>query len=214
MSQDFDPPLGPTPMNIATLELPYEDSRLAYNARYAGVGADFKADIGVRGDSIELRVKPFNSWNRNGLAYSKDYRYISLSNQGSPISLSFAIDDNSADRNQYFYNFGPIYDRASYKTSLTITPKARIRGTLYLSELWGSLSDINITSNWHSLFTAAFSLPSLGPHDGVESEIRATNNSRRLLPIVMRATPQRFTSNPLLEFGIILSENLATIHLL
>ena len=47
-------------MNIATLELPYEDI-LAYNARYAGVGGDFKADIGIRGDSIDLRVKPFNS---------------------------------------------------------------------------------------------------------------------------------------------------------
>ncbi|MEC7274543.1 MAG: hypothetical protein VXU48_04795, partial [Verrucomicrobiota bacterium] len=196
MSQDFDPPLGPTPMNIATLELPYEDSGLAYNARYAGVGGDFKADIGIRGDSIDLRVKPFNSWNRDGLTYSKNYRNISLTNQGAPISLSFAVDDNSADENQYFYNFGPIYDRASYKTSLTITPKARIRGSINLSEVWSALSDITITSNWHELFTAAFELPSLGPHDGVESEIRATHNSKRLLPIVLRPTPQRYTSSP------------------
>lgn len=196
MSQDFDPPLGPTPMNIATLELPYEDSGLAYSARYAGVGADFKADVGIRGDSIDLRVKPYNSWNRDGLAYSKNYRNISLTNQGTPISLSYAIDDNSADENQYFYNFGPIYSRARYKTSLTITPKARIRCTLYLSEIWGSLSDINLSSNWHKLFTADFNLPSLTPHDGVDSEIRAIHNSRRLLPIVMRATPHRFTTNP------------------
>ena len=196
MSEDFDPPLGPTPMNIATLEFPYEDTRLAYSARYAGVGADFKADVGIRGDSIDLRVKPFNSWNRDGLAYSKNYRNISLTNQGTPISLSYAVDDNSADENQYFYNFGPIYSRARYQTSLTITPKARIRCTLYLSEIWGSLSDINFNSNWHSLFTAAFNLPSLGPHDGVDSEIRAVHNSRRLLPIALRATPHRFTTNP------------------
>ena len=196
MSQDFDPPLGPTPMNIATLELPYEDSGLAYNAIYAGVGGDFKADIGIRGDSIDLRVKPFNSWNRDGPAFSKNYRNISLTNQGAPVSLSFAVDDNSADENQYFYNFGPIYDSASYKTSLTITPKARIRGSINLSELWDVLSDITITSNWHELFTAAFELPSLGPHDGVESEIRTTHNSKRLLPKVLRATPQRFTSSP------------------
>ena len=192
MSEDFDPPLGPTPMNIATLEFPYEDTRLAYSARYAGVGADFKADVGIRGDSIDLRVKPFNSWNRDGLAYSKNYRNISLTNQGTPISLSYAIDDNSADENQYFYNFGPIYSRARYQTSLTITPKARIRCTLYLSEIWGSLSDINFNSNWHSLFTAAFNLPSLGPHDGVDC---------CLLLCVLRHIGLLRT--PLLEFGII-----------
>ena len=196
MSQDFDPPLGPTPMPIACPHLLYEDSGLAYYARFAGVGGDFKADIGIRGDSIDLRVRPYNSWNRNGSEYSKSFRNISLNNELSPVSLSFSIDDSSAGSRQYFYNFGPIYDQASYNTSLTITPKARIRGTIYLSELWSALSDINITSNWHSLFTAAFSLPSLGPHAGVESKLEAIQRSKRLLPITMQINPNRFSVNP------------------
>ncbi|MEC8190215.1 MAG: hypothetical protein VX033_03440, partial [Verrucomicrobiota bacterium] len=42
----------------------------------------------------------------------------------------------------------------------------------------------------------AFDLPSLGPHDGVDSEIRAVHNIKRLLPIVLRSTPQRRTTSP------------------
>ena len=195
MGQDFDPPLGPTPMNIITLELPYEQSGFAYNAEYAAVGGDFKADIGVRGDSIDLRVRPYNSWNRSGSVFSKNYRNISLVNEDAPISLSFSIDDSSASEEQLFYNFGPIYDQASYNTSLTITPSARIRGDIYLSMLWDELSDIIVTSNWHPLFTAAFSLPSLGPHAGVDSRLEATHRSKRLLPSTPRAIPHRFSSN-------------------
>ena len=197
MGQDFDPPLGPTPMNIITLELPYEQSGFAYNAEYAAVGGDFKADIGVRGDSIDLRVRPYNSWNRSGSVFSKNYRNISLVNEDAPISLSFSIDDSSASEEQLFYNFGPIYDQASYNTSLTITPSARIRGDIYLSMLWDELSDVTVTSNWHPLFTAAFSLPSLGPHAGVDSRIEATHRSKRQLPSTLRAIPHRFSSNPL-----------------
>ncbi len=195
MSHDFDPPLGTT-MNIATLELPYENSGFAYLTPLAAVGGDFKADVGIHGDSIDLRVKPFNSWNVNGSEYSKRYRNISLTNEATPLSLSFAIDDNASSEGQNFYNFGPVYDQASYQTSLTITPSARIRGTAYLSQLWDVLSDINISSNWHPLFTADFSLPSLGPHAGIESKLEATHRSQRILPPTLSVQPNRFISNP------------------
>lgn len=196
MSEDFDPPLGPVPMNLYTIDFPYETSGLAYNAQFAAVGGDFKAEIGVRGDSIDLNVSPYNSWHKDGSAYSKDYRTIRLSNEHIPVTLAFAIDDTSAIQGDHFYNFGPIYDQASYNTSLTVIPKARIRGTVYLSQLWGVLSDINISSNWHPLFTAAFSLPSLGPHAGIESKLTATYRSKRLLPLRMQVQPIRFSASP------------------
>lgn len=195
MSQDFDPPLGPVPMNLHTIDFPFETSGLAYNAEFAAVGGDFKAEIGVRGDSIDLRVCPYNSWNKNNSNYTKSYRNISLINENTPITLPFAIDDSSSLNGIDYYNFGPIYDQASYNTSLTIIPKARIRGSIYLSNLWDPLSDINISSNWHTLFTAAFSLPSLGPHNGIESKLNAVNKSKRLLPVSMSTLPIRFSSN-------------------
>ncbi|MGB0792087.1 MAG: hypothetical protein ACPGTR_00875 [Opitutales bacterium] len=195
MGQDFDPPLGDAPMNIATLELPYELSELAYLTPLAGVGGDFKADIGVRGDAIELKVSPHNSWNVVGSGLSNRPRSIRLTDEETPISLPFAINDDAAAAGQARYHFGPIYDQASYQTSLTITPQARIRGTLFLSELWSALSDVTITSTWHPLFTASFELPSLGPHAGIESRIQATHQNTRQLPAAAAVTPERLAES-------------------
>ena len=194
MGQDFDPPLGTT-KNIATLELPYEDSTLAYLTPIAAIGGDFKADIGVRGDAIELKVTPHNSWNLSGSTLSNRPRNIRITNEQDPVTLSFAINDEAASEGQSSYNFGPIYDQGSYQTSLTITPQARIRGTIYMSELWSALSDITITSRWHPLFTASFQLPSLGPHSGIESKIQATHQNTRQLPPTLALTPERFAES-------------------
>lgn len=195
MSEHFKPPLGnsltiPTPLQL------YENTGLAYLTEIAGVGGDFSAVFAVNGDAIELDVKPHNSWNYSASGYSSGARNIRLTNENSPVSLSFAVNDSSAGANQSAYNFGPIYDEASYQTSLDITPEARIRGTIYLSNLWSALSDINITSAWHSLFTATFDLPSLGPHDGTNPKVRAVDsNERRLNPALKTPAERVFATD-------------------
>lgn len=190
MSKDFDPPLGTT-ITVSTPPQYYEDSGLAYLTALAGLGGDFRVTFGVNGDAIVLNSDPYNSWNKSGSSYSSGTRNIRLTNENSPVSLSFAIDDSSAIENQSSYHFGPIYDEASYETSLTITPEARIRGSIYLSDIWGVLSDINITSSWHPLFTATFDLPSLGPHDGTDSKFQATHRNTRHLPRTLDSRPKR-----------------------
>lgn len=190
MSKDFDPPLGTT-ITVSTPPLYYETSGLAYQTALAGVGGDFRVTFGVNGDAIVLNADPYNSWNKSGSSYSSGTRNIRLTNENSPISLSFAVDDSSAIENQSSYHFGPIYDEASYETSLDITPEARIRGSIYLSDVWDVLSDINITSSWHPLFTATFDLPSLGPHDGTDSKLQATHRNTRYLPRTLNSRPER-----------------------
>ena len=147
--------------------------------------------FGINGDAIALKVKPHNSWNKLASGYSSGNRTLRLTDQNAPVSLSFAVDDSSAIGNQSSYHFGPIYDEASYETSLDIIPEARIRGTIYLSEVWDVLSDINITSSWHSLFTATFNLPSLDPHDGTDSKLQATHRNTRYLPRTLNSQPER-----------------------
>lgn len=190
LSKDFDPPLG-DPIIINTPPLLYEDSGLAYLAALAGVGGDFRVTFGINGDAIALEVSPHNSWNKNGSAYSSGKRTIQLTDENTPVSLSFAVDDSSALESQSSYHYGPIYDQASYETSLDITPEARIRGQIYLSQIWGVLSDITLTSSWHPLFTATFNLPSLGPHDGTDSKLQATHRNTRYLPRTLNSQPER-----------------------
>lgn len=195
MSEHFKPPLGNS-LTIPTAPQMFENTGLAYLTGLAGIGGDFRAVFGVNGDAIELEVKPHNSWNYSASGYSSGARKIRLTNENSPISLSFAVNDSSAGANQSSYNYGPIYDDASYETSLDITPEARIRGTIYLSNLWGALSDINITSAWHSLFTATFDLPSLGPHDGTNTKLRAVEaNERRLNQVSKTPTEREFATD-------------------
>ena len=190
MSEDFDPPLGDS-MMIPTSPQFYENTGLAYLTSLAGVGGDFRVVFGINGDAIALKVKPHNSWNKLASGYSSGNRTLRLTDQNAPVSLSFAVDDSSAIGNQSSYHFGPIYDEASYETSLDIIPEARIRGTIYLSEVWDVLSDINITSSWHSLFTATFNLPSLDPHDGTDSKLQATHRNTRYLPRTLNSQPER-----------------------
>ena len=190
MSEDFDPPLGDS-MMIPTSPQFYENTGLAYLTSLAGVGGDFRVVFGINGDAIALKVKPHNSWNKLASGYSSGNRTLRLTDQNAPVSLSFAVDDSSATGNQSSYHFGPIYDEASYETSLDIIPEARIRGTIYLSEVWDVLSDINITSSWHSLFTATFNLPSLDPHDGTDSKLQATHRNTRYLPRTLNSQPER-----------------------
>ena len=190
MSEDFDPPLGDS-MMIPTSPQFYENTGLAYLTSLAGIGGDFRVVFGINGDAIALKVKPHNSWNKLASGYSSGNRTLRLTDQNAPVSLSFAVDDSSAIGNQSSYHFGPIYDEASYETSLDIIPEARIRGTIYLSEVWDVLSDINITSSWHSLFTATFNLPSLDPHDGTDSKLQATHRNTRYLPRTLNSQPER-----------------------
>ena len=190
MSEDFDPPLGDT-LSIPTPIYPYESSGLAYSYQLAAVGGDFRTVFGINGDAIEMEVTPHNSWNRSGSSYRSGTKNIRITSQNTSFTLPFAVDDTAAIDSENSYHFGPIYDKASYETSLDITPQARIRGTVYLSAVWNALSDINITSDWHPLFTASFDLPALGPHRGVDSKFQATHRNTRYLNRTANDRPRR-----------------------
>lgn len=184
LGQNFDPPLGTT-LSIAAPELLYETSGLAYATPLYAIGGDFRAQIGLVGNSIDLSVRPFNSYHLNGSSYSSDSRTLSVTAEDSPRTLDFAIRDTSptevSARGRKFYRYGPIYGDASYHSSLELVPQARVRGIVYLSSIIGALPDLSITSPWISLFKANFDLPALGPHKNTNTEINASANTRRFI---------------------------------
>lgn len=188
LGKNFEPPLGSN-LTLATADLPYETSGLGWRNWAVGIGADFRAQLDIRGERFDLDVSSKNSWKVSHLVspplYGTGSRTLRVEAQNTPVALDFAIRDDSptetSARGIESYRFGPIYRDATYHTDLDITPQARLRGTIYLSNVWSRLSNINLTSNWWSLFTASFDLPELGPHRGTDSEIDATTRNIRLL---------------------------------
>jgi len=183
LGKDFDPPLGTT-LNLASPELLYEDSGLAYHHWAFSVGGDLKADIGITGQDFELVVDPYKAWTKTGVAkYNKSSRSLQIANENSPESLEFACDDTSdsdgTGTGYRYYQYGAIYSDAQYHTSLDITPKARVRGTLKLSNMIPTVSDYSISSAWIDLFTASFDLPALGPHANTDDTVDAYTRNRR-----------------------------------
>ena len=188
LGKNFEPPLGTT-LNLATAELPYETTGLGWRNWAVGIGGDFRAMLGITGQRFEMSVTPKNCWNMTTMtsppSYGSGNRTLDVTQQNTPMTYDYAIRDDSptetTSRGVEYYRYGPIYRDASYHTSLDITPQARIRGTIYLSNVWSRLSNLNITSNWWSLFTASFDLPELGPHSGTDSVIDASTQTMRAL---------------------------------
>lgn len=188
LGKNFEPPLGST-LNVATAELPYETTGLGWSNWAVGIGGDFRAQLDITGQRFALSVTPKNSWNLlriSGVDYhGTGNRTLNITQQNVPVAYDFAVRDGSPTettaRGVDYYRYGPVYRDAGYHTSLDITPQARIRGTIYLSNVWSRLSNLNITSSWWSLFTASFDLPELGPHSGTDSVIDASTRTMRTL---------------------------------
>lgn len=185
LGRNFDPPLGTT-LNVASPELLYEQSGLAYQHWAFAIGGDLKADIGITGRDFELIAEPHNGWTKTGVArLSKEARTIEITDENSPEFLEFACDDSSTITGRgsdcRYYRHGVNYSGAEYHTSLDITPQARVRVKVKLSNMVPGVSDVNLSSPWVDLFTASFDLPALGPHDDTEDTINAyTKNKREL----------------------------------
>lgn len=183
LSKDFDPPLGTT-LPVASPELLYEDSGLAYQHWAFAIGGDFKTDIGIAGQNFELVASPYKGWTKSGTArFLKSSRTVTVTAENSAQALEFACDDSSSSDSRTAecrsYHFGVQYSDAQYHTAVEVTPQARLRATLKLSSILSSLSDINLSSPWIDLFTASFDLPALGPHDDTDDTIDAYHRNRR-----------------------------------
>lgn len=199
LGKNFDPPLGNT-LSLGTVTIPYETTGLGWNLWYVGIGVDLGVGFGITGTRFDISVSPQNSTNLPG--YTTSPQTIQVIGENVWKTLCFGIRDTSPTKWQplsycrEFYRYGPLYENASYYTSLNVSPMARIRATIYLSKVWNKLSDINLPSNWWTITTLNFNLPKLGPHANTISRIDASTGTMRdckrdciLFPLNLATSP-------------------------
>ncbi len=190
LGSHFDPPMNGASAAAGSPTLLYEDTGLAWQNWFIGIGCDMRANVSLTGDGLDLDLSPHNSWMVSpfGGALSRSTRGYFFARENEAGTINLAVDDTSTAQTtrggKRYYQHGILLSNASYKVDMDVVPQARLRCTLKLSNIIHALDDINLSTPWISLFTANFDLPELGPHAYTDDEIQAWDENRRYLPNV------------------------------